>query len=572
MKSLISILNEQGSPLTVDQLGAVGEIAHSGENVSFRPGAAVPDAVAEVDAAMRRHSRDHLRDMVAAFRVNGASDYIEHSSPLHRVKDRQSAFVGQLVLQYPEVAWILQSSAKDTDPATLLDASQNALFDPQGIRNTIKANVRKDEALTHASERSQLAAIVEDERSYSMFHAYTAYRAGYRCEIIDSYASLSRLRSNNANDTETRFQFTFEDVFLNLADRGDVKLSKLEERDTKYPALAKTPQRVFITAGTLHTMTEQNTQYEAELKDRGVDARTIYKPTAGLFDLIAKSGLSERFLARREAEWTTKTSTKHSPTHSAPGAVLEIAESLIRRAKEIQHDAKDVSDTIHAAMLALEAIELLNYRTPATSLDAIALRHSLEVEAECMFYGVEYGIRVADRLSEIEREVAAAARWFNPTVQRGAALNARMSIITSILRVFRKYGHFDEEQLCLEHLRKLYRHWLRSKKKGWPIIAALRAYLDTLLGSMRWFLLAIMCWPVAIATIASMFRLRLFDRSMTPIFEANLYGALVSFFGLQPASDTLSRGAMWLTMLLILMGFAHLGVFVAHCYTILLRR
>jgi hypothetical protein len=567
MKSLISIQKGHESPLTAEQLEAVREIAHPVESVPFRVGISVPDAVAEVDAAVRRHTRDHMRDIVVAFRADGARDYIEHSSPLHRVKNKESAFIGQLILQYPEVAWVLQSREDNADPAALLDASHNALFDPQGIRNIVKANIRKDEPQTHASERSQLAAIVEDERSYSMFHAYTAYRAGYRCEIIDSYASLSRLRSNNA-----RFAFTFEDVFLNLADRGDVHLSQLEERDTRYPALAKTPQRVFVTAGTLHTMTAQNEKYRETLEGKGVDAKIVYKPTAGLFDLIAKAGLKEKFKERREAEWSTEQSTKHSPTHSAPGAVLEIAESLLRRAKEIQHDAKDVADTIHAAMLALEALELLNYRTPATSLDAIALRHALEVEAECMFYGVEYGIRVVDRLSEIEHEVAAAARWFNPTVRDGAALNARMSIVTSILRVFREYGHFDEEQLCLKHLRKLYRQWLSSKKKGWPIVAALRAYLDTLVGSMRWFLVAIVCWPLAVALVASLFRLHLFDRSTAPVFESNIYGALVSFFGLQPASDSLSRGAMWLTVLLILMGFAHLGIFVAHCYTVLSRR
>ena len=53
---------------------------------------------------------------------------------------------------------------------------------------------------------------------------------------------------------------------------------------------------------------------------------------------------------------------------------------------------------MYGALLALEAQELLANRTPTTALEALAVRHELEVTAECMFYGVEYNFDVRRRL------------------------------------------------------------------------------------------------------------------------------------------------------------------------------
>ncbi len=105
-------------------------------------------------------------------------------------------------------------------------------------------------------------------------------------------------------------------------------------------------------------------------------------------------------------------------SHSAPGRLLLIAEKLLDRSQKLLKGVQSVTDAIQAARLELEAKEILIGRTPTITLEALALQHQAEVEAECMFYGVEYDLNVDSRIKDIQKEIKSICEWFHPSAKK----------------------------------------------------------------------------------------------------------------------------------------------------------
>jgi hypothetical protein len=235
--------------------------------------------------------------------------------------------------------------------------------------------------------------------------------------------------------------------------------------------------------------------------------------------------------------------------------------------------ADSVPAAVHGAVLASDAQELLGNRTPTTMLEALALKHQLEVLAECMFYGVEHNMDVKSRFDEIKRDVTSIRYWFNPHTGKISALNAQIRIVNELSLVFREHNQFDEEQQCLTKLRELHRHLWFGKHPGWrwPLYPA-RWYIDFLLSSVSRFVLAILVW---IALYAFLFAVIQHDvqTSHSPAVHG-LVDSLTSFFGLQLAHDMkdLGTGLVWINLTAILTGFVHLGILISHLYSIIARR
>jgi hypothetical protein len=61
------------------------------------------------------------------------------------------------------------------------------------------------------------------------------------------------------------------------------------------------------------------------------------------------------------------------------------------------------------------------------------------------------------------------------------------------------------------------------------------------------------------------------DREIAELGD-HVVNAYSSFFGLQPVSFPVNGSAQLLTVLAMLMGFVHLGIFIAHLYTLITRR
>jgi hypothetical protein len=392
---------------------------------------------------------------------------------------------------------------------------------------------------------------------------------------------LSKEKKEKVECNIPAIELAFEDLFLNFSDRSqdDIHLSELSERVKKYDRLKDVSNRILVTVGHKNIgWYRKNYEYIRELKAKGKKVKIVLKPSSGMYNILEKSGLLKEYWKRRKQEWAStkprKKSVGETGGHSAPGRLLLIAEKLIDRARRIFKDAETVQDCIHGATLALEAVELLGYRTPTTALEAIALKHKLEVKAECMFYGIEYNIDVKSRFLEIENEVNAVSRWFHPKVRKRSILDAQMRIITVITHIFRNAGQFDEEISCLKYLRKLNRRW-SLKQPGFNkvlnyLIYPVRSYIETLVGSFKWFFLALVGWPLFLGILGKITNAK-FAEGFSSL-AAHISNALMIYFGLQSNGYPHDVWAHILTILILSGGFLHLGIFISHLYTLITRR
>lgn len=541
---------------------------------------------------------------------------IESLSDLNAVSTNEgnwAAVVAVLILMFPEVHWVF-NSPHQADPSPLfrkvhlLGASNTlsslialheekliSLFDPTGLRNNIRKRIKaklgtdNNPIAPYIPIRSSIAAALDEEEAYAYFNGYTAYRLGYLTHAICSYRMMKDIFSMPA---ECLPELVFEDVYLSFSDRPHyAHLSDLVERQDHIPGIANARMRIFVTTG--HSrQSDQKIQINnrdylsdwlngAEKGERYT--KTLYKPLSGIFNLWAKSGI-RRLLSGSKGlaegyEWPpTDEGGEPVGTHSSPGRLLEVADRLIQRARRTLQNAQSVPEAVYGAVLALDAQEYLGHRTPTTSLEALALKHSAEVTAECKFYGVEYNKDVSTRLLEIKHEIRSIGKWFRRRSRRTSGLNAEVGIVSKLVMKFREYNQFDEEQQCLVRMRSLHRQlWLKKNRFwAWPFYS-LRWYVEFLLGSMLVFALAIVFWIGFFSVLFALFCNCHAGQPETSLVLHGMGHAVTTFFGLQPAHspieiEQLGSGVFALTLFAILAGFTHLGIFVSHLYSLIARR
>ncbi len=411
-------------------------------------------------------------------------------------------------------------------------------------------------------------------------------------ELATSYLGHTLYKNKKCD-----IKFVFEDLYLNFPDKDeDIHLSKLKRRDGEFSRLKCVDERILITVGHKNTDNARsiwlcNLQYlKSNFSNR---YKILYKPLAGIFDLWKKAGKWKPYSnipeLAKDFYWPPeKNSTREDENdrHSAPGRLLLISEKLIERSKRVLKCADSVSDAIHAATLALEAKELLACKTPAMSMEALSLQHQAEVEAECMFHGVEYNLDVKSRIKDIKKEVTAISKWFHHSSKKRSQLNAEISILNTLAQRYRKYSQFDEENICLHENRKLTNTlWtIRNPCNPLRLLGWLfRYYINFLLKSLTRFAIVILLWVFLFGVILWC------KANGQPNVDVEFIDSVIvsakTFLAFQPPGlefwipyqapkighiSTPIR-LVWFIAPAIL-GFVHLGVFISHLTMILMRK
>jgi hypothetical protein len=552
----------------------------------------------EISRYLEKSKPEELRNSVAFLDGGFYEGGLKELSPL-KDPPTLAQLAAMLVLAFPDVFWIFLTTRENLDDNNhilywmsdinkALDKTiYEPIFDADGLRNKIKKTMKQNpdygNTVSFIQDRKEdnIAAAIDEEEAYAYLHGYLAYKLGFRCFLINSENKMDLFKNNEISrdmNILPKAKLIFEDIYLNFPDKSKgTHFSNLHERDSVFKKLKSAENRIFVTVGHKNVRWDkENRAYIRSLRSAPKKIKIVYKPSGGIYNLLEKSGLLTDYRKRLQQKWELAGPNKNSDIdssviHSAPGRLLLLAEKLIDRAENIYSQSSTVPDCIHGATLALEALDLLGYRTPTTSLEAIALRHQLEVKAECMFYGVEYNIDVKNRFKEIEGEVSSVARWFHPSVRKRSALNARMGIITEVMGIFRQCGQFDEEQACLRHLRKLNRTWYFLNNPWLKVIQPIRAYIETLVGSFPLFILALLFWPSFFGVLS--FKLGAeFNNISRFSFSDQLSNAFFTFFGLQPVNFPVNGPAKILTILIIFGGFMHLGIFISYLYNLITRK
>jgi hypothetical protein len=585
----------------------------------------VPETFRKIADSIEHHAEQSSPRASGLLRSIGLIDVpklrgLADLDPINRTKG-WGGVVAMLVLAFPEIHWALLSpydpskSLKSEPPGidrdqlrkfhfpqmktfcddleTILkiqDQEFTPLFDPVGLRLKIREQLKDHRTARYVPLRENCAASIDEEETYSYFHGYAAYRFGYRCHVITSYGMMNEvLRSPQRNDGG-RIELSFEDIYLNFPDRR-TSLSKIEVRDNIFAGLKDIANRIFVTSGHQNTDVEisvhkANKAYRKVLQAGGSYTEVLYKPESGVFDIWNRSGMKEELKKlgglARAFEWPPVPLDKTTPapgTHSSPGRLLVVAERLIARANRIIRTAESVSEAVYGATLALEAQEYLGHRTPTTSLDAISLKHRLEVLAECMFNGVEYHLDTKSRFAEIKQEMECVGVWFRNETREISKLNAEIGVISELILIYRSFNQFNEEQSALAQLRHVHRRLWFQRNKSWAwLVWPIRYYFDQLLVSIPRYVGALISWLIIFAFA---YRLNPDIPLRNGIVESNfLHGlkdSIITFFGMQPPHDISLLAQMgpltiWLTMFIIVAGFVHLGIFVSHLYVMMSRR
>ncbi len=523
------------------------------------------------------------------------------------------SIVSMLLLSFPEVHWVfftpyelnelnnhmealfakahlLKSGTSIGEVIKIHNEGYSPLFDATGFRAIIKDNVdkskKKETDQVIRPKVNRVAAAIDEEEAYVYLHSYLAYKMGYRSFTVSTMAMMKKLLGNddqkamasiNVDDfPKIRPDLIFEDIFLNFPDKPpETSLSNLKERDSRF-RLANTEKRIFVTVGHGHyPYKKQNSAYIKSLKANGKKIKTLYKPSGGMFNILRDSGLLGKryFKSIKDQLREVISPLPEGSSHSAPGRILSIANKLIDHAEKIFNLAGSVKESIHGATLALEAQELLQNRTPTTCLEAIALKHQLEVKAECMFYGVGYNIDMKNRFKEIEEEVEAVSQWFHPSVRMKSLLNGQLGILSEIVEILREYGQFDEEIQCLKRIRKLNRQFYFLNHPMLRIVQPLRAYIETLVSSFPLFIGALVFWPVFYGLLSHVCRAEYESGGeLVRTLWWDLANAFYTFFGLQPGFGPSNIAAHIISLLIVITGFLHLGIFISYLYSLIFRK
>jgi len=507
--------------------------------------------------------------------------------------------LGMLVLALPEVHWVFAGCStrdnltSDKGPlflsrnatfSSILGWSEGAalcpLFDPLGVRNQVRQVCNGQDVHQLPVRMFDQAAAIDDEREYAFFHGYVAYRFGFCCHIVATTNMMERIFSN---DRTAPIRLIFEDLFLNFSDRHIPGLSDLRMRDQRFGKLTAIPMRVIVTTGYERNRAgigaNENRLYLEELRADGNWNVVIQKPVAGVYRLWEASGIGKRL--RRENQNTglrdfcrlSAPRANGDPSqmgHSTPGRLLEVAKRLLDRAGAGPENPRSSCATIHRAVLATDALELLGGKTATTSLVALAQSHELEALAECQFLGVEGDFDVALRLAGLRQEIKTLSIFYNQTFREFSAWNAESSILQRLIQVFRDHNKFNEEQVVLIRERELHRRiWFRKHFGAfggvlrWLNPAYVIAwYVDLLLRSMSFFVGAISSWILALTALYSL-------QFKPPDWSKGFECAIVSFFSIQFSLGNISS---ILVELVGLVGLLHVGVLIAHLYAVVSRR
>jgi hypothetical protein len=524
------------------------------------------------------------------------------------------ATISMLILAFPEIRWIfgvIQGEATQQAEITRWHSLQaflcrpqaDPLFDGSGLRNAIRARIKLEkndkgeDVAPYVPIRTAKAAALDDEESYAYFNAYAAYRFGFRAFPVFRNAMAKALFSDKEGNADL-FQpnLTFEDLYISFPDNipGE-HYSNLSDRSHLLPLLEHADYRIFVTTAHRHAGdTEkhgQNKEYFASgrcVQHSVCDKRywkISHKPFSGMFALWSESRLARRLRwtdgARRGLAsgfiWPPRKSDGlHGDSgHSSPGRLLQIATHMIVRCEAILRDGVyTVQDAARCAVLATDALELLGDRTPTTAMDALKLKHMAEVAAECQFSGIEYHIEIKPRLKEIQKEAFFISRWFQRRRRSMAAMNAEMTTVFEIIRIFRDHGQFDETLICQNRIRHLHnRLWMCQKPVRlllWPLLK----YTEVVLASFGGFLAAIAGWMLLFAGLFAWCGKAYNWSGLTPRILNGSGPLEQAFTAFTAANGFTSDKFLWnfITVSAALIGIAHVGIFISHVYMLVSRK
>lgn len=508
--------------------------------------------------------------------------------PINTEEDCYQVVVAMLILAFPEVHWsIVQHEDSDVHAlfsnahwllakkqSRLLDAGWNNLFDISGLRNLVRENMHASYSLPL---REKSAVSIDDEIDFALVHSYISYRNGFRCCPVHS-ARIMELTL--AADGLLTPDLVLEDLVLSFGDRGDAFDRRLFDpgnsdfvvRQKRFPKLAHASFRRCISSADNQLKYGLSRSFYARLESTGTNSETRYlrKPCSGILILWRHSGLAQQ--VGNYYRSGLRGTQSPSAGHSVPERIPLIAHRLLSRAEALlESHASNLHACLSGVTMALDARELLGLNAATTFLKATAFIHEFEVQIECIFSGAPYNLDAESRVKEIDDTVKSVSANVEPADR----WNRFSNILNSLMIRYRDRAQFDEEQVCLQKLRKNHRI---IRTSDWDCCSKIFAgwiwlYAIAMVGSVKFFLWALVGWMlffwVAFALLTK-------SNSFGEAVAKGLSSCFDSFLGFSMV-DSWEQSQYPILFLMVncvavVFGIFHLGIFLAQVYAALARK
>jgi len=550
----------------------------------------IQQALDSIDATAGSQNFDILVDSIAPNEMHLVTEVAGWSN-----------IVSLLIVTFPEVRWLfgaihgapLEFPRDDHVLRAGLSARRDPMFDPTGLRNwiRIRTNLELDigKSGLRLPVRAQAAASIDDETGYCRFCGYTAYRFGYRTDIVTNWKLMRSLFASSGDRVGSEsmshgYRVLLEDMSLNFPDKpGDAHILMLDKRGAILPLLDScnihedAAIRALVTSGHGHDDQNALASNRTYLRNKRVGiGHVVMKPTGGMIDLWERIGQlgggrdGERRGNASDFQWPSIADTSGSMRgHGAPGKLILIGERLLRRAECIRRGTSTLSHCLLGGVIAMDAAELIGGRAPALALSALAYKHEFEVKAECAFVGSGFHFEIARRIGEIEIESRASCATYSDGPRELAEMNAAALVLNRLAIAFRGEGKFEEETQCLVALRSTNRRLQYKQRPGLLDRAsgAVLGYAEWLLSSFLRLASVSIGLLVGFTLVWLAIDFRLNDK-FTPVNAVAL--TFSAFFG-GNAVESEWPLTIW-SCLAVVTGAFHVGVLISFIYSLISRK
>lgn len=163
--------------------------------------------------------------------------------------------------------------------------------------------------------------------------------------------------------------------------------------------------------------------------------------------------------------------------HAAPGAAQEVSAFILRRCEKLKDSIVDAEGAVHAAVLATVAGELLNFKTPAMSIEALTWKQYFEICAECEFVGVQAHPDMTDRYIDIHNTMRRLCRAADGTIREDVYDSGMAELMDKLSLLLSEKGKREEELFFLRKARYFHRRLMI------PVMRSLLAYPEWVMRS-----------------------------------------------------------------------------------------
>jgi len=228
-------------------------------------------------------------------------------------------------------------------------------------------------------------------------------------------------------------------------------------------------------------------------------------------------------------------------------------------------------------------------------IEALLLKHEVEVEIESRFNGIGYHVDAKRRLEEIELECGEFSTWIDSVARERFNMDAQLSVLTRLSGIYFRSGLLEEYGTCIQRIRSLNRDLIGLKSSS---TTARLSFLRSLCDAAKKLLLraeneVLRYCEGGLASFWAIIWRIFWAQTVLAVTWWHIWGRSSNCSGRSDCSDHLralesiskvtnmfwtqniengSHGMLVFSLLVAFVSLVHIGLMVAYLYSLVSRR